>query len=95
MNIRRSTPATVAEPNYDNVHHPQIVENGPWVYLSNKIRIVLSKRETVVVLSDSFTTIKLLAEVANALGLFFGLSVITLYDALESACAQSFQHSAG
>jgi hypothetical protein len=56
---------------------------------THTLNIILSKRETQNVLAISYTIIMLMADVANSLGLFFGLSVISLYEAMETAYSQS------
>ncbi len=49
----------------------------------NQMRITLSRREASKGISASYTFIMLLADVANTFGLFFGVSVMALYEVLE------------
>jgi hypothetical protein len=55
---------------------------GPY-FLSSNIRIILSRRETEQRTTVAYTPLMLIADLANALGLFFGFSVISLYEAIE------------
>jgi hypothetical protein len=90
INIQRSVPTTVdltSKQDEGSICEELKSKNELESFnADNTMKIVISRREASKIISSSYTVTMLLADVANTLGLFFGLSVISIYEALERRC---------
>jgi hypothetical protein len=94
---RLNTPAKIdlTDNNFNKKSYP-VNNNAPEPYFSSSaIRILIAKREQEQKTMVSYTSTMLVADLANALGLFFGFSMIALYETLERAHSNSTELQSG